>query len=161
MKKATFLLSVIVISISFHTYCQTNETQSSRLLDSTDFRILISKKKIRMFEMTGSPVDSAMQNKKSIYIYNYLVHNIRAIDNSKLTRYILPLLDCKTTITQVPKCTYLAKYCIEVRNNKAKLYLFFSDVGACENLIKVIKLNTLSRKESHMFADSNQFVGLF
>jgi hypothetical protein len=141
-------------------YCQTNEIQIKSILDSTDIEVLLGKKKIRMFELMGSPVDSSSQSKKSKYIFNYLVQSVLLINNAKFIKLLIPLLTCKPPLSQIPKCTFLVKYCVEIQNDKGRLYLFFSENSDCQDILKVIKVNTINHKESHDFFDIKQFAGL-
>lgn len=156
----TIIFLVVILSAPIGIYSQNSDIQIPSFLDSTDFQIIFNKKKVRMYELTGSPVDSSIQNKKSKYIFNYLVKSALNIDNTKFIKLITPVLTCQPSVSQVPKCTYLFEYCLEIQNNKGKLYLFFSEDSNCNNYLKVIKVNTISHKESHNFFNSNLFMGL-
>ena len=160
MKKIILFLIIITFA-SVKIYSQSGEIQKVIFLDSTDMEVMLAKKKIHLFELTGFPVDSSHQSKRVKYIFNYLVKSTMAINDKKLSKLISPLLACDPQLLQIPKCTFLAKYCLEIKATKGVLYLFYSGKGDCDTFIKVIKVNTLTHKENHKLLEENQFAGIF
>jgi hypothetical protein len=129
--------------------------------DKEDIQIVTHCKKFILYQLDEIQLGKKINKKGNNYILNYSFKSKRVLNQVQYTSLLSALFDCNNIPSDVVRCRMESEFCVKLVDGKKELLLFFSKPGACDNYIKVVKINNISHEESSQMYTDEKFKFLF